>query len=153
MTFTACKREVRRKLLHKTSNRVLKISTYQLNRSLKVMVTNEHLVFSHRQEGLLIHVDEEYDGILLCASRHKYSEIIGIEVTHVRNRRLHLVEGASAIDDFQSTLWIRGHHARQGMDPLLRQNISAQQQLVKQPFLTSLIICKPRREHRSSDYP
>ena len=49
-----------------------------------------------------------------------YSEIIGIEVAHVINRRLHLVEGAPMVDDFQSTLWIKGHHARQGMDPLLR---------------------------------
>ena len=103
MALTACKREVRRKLLRKTSNQVLKISTYQLGRSVKVMVTDEHPIFGHRLEGLLIQVDEETDGILICASRHKYSEIIGIKVVHVRNRRLHLVKGAPTVDDFQST--------------------------------------------------
>ena len=99
------------------------------------MVTNEHPAFDHRLEGLLIHVDGERDGILLCVSRHRYSEIIRIEVVHVCNRRLCLVEGAPTVDDFQSTLWIRGHHARRGMDPLLWWNIRAQQQLVGLPFL------------------
>ena len=63
-----CKRDVRRKLLCKSCNQVLKISTYQLSRSVKIMVTQEKLVFGHRLEGLLIHVDGERDGILLCTS-------------------------------------------------------------------------------------
>ena len=110
----ACKIEVRRKLLRKTSKQVLKISTYQLSRSVKVMVTDEHPVFGHRLEGLLINVDGELYGILLYASHHLYSKIIGIEVADVRNRRLCLVEGALMVNDFHSTLWIRGHHAHRG---------------------------------------
>ena len=102
MAVTACKREVRRKLLRKTSNQVLKISTYQLSQSVKVMVTDEYHVFGHRLEGLLIHVDGERDGIMLCASRHIYSKIIRIKVVHVRNRRLRLVERTPTVDDFQS---------------------------------------------------
>ena len=62
----ACKREVRRKLLRKTSNQVLKTSTYQLCRLVKVMVTDEHPVFDNQLEGLLIHVDGEQDGILVA---------------------------------------------------------------------------------------
>ena len=153
MAITTYKREVIRKLLHKTNNQVLKISTYQLSRSIKVMVADEHSFFNHRLEGLLIYVDKERDGILLFTSCHKYLEIIGIEVAHVRYRRLCLVEGAPAVDDFQSTLWIRGHHIRRGMDPLRWRNIRAQQQPVKQSFPARLSIWKPRREHRSNDYP
>ena len=108
----ASKRKVRRKLLRRTSNQVLKISTYQLNRSVKVMIMDKHPVFGHRLEGLLIHVDGEHDGILLCVSRHKFSEIIGIEVAHMSNRRLRLVEGAPTVDDLHSTFWIRANHAR-----------------------------------------
>ena len=95
------------------------------------MFTDERPIFGHRLEGLLIHVNGELDGILLYASHHRYSEIIGIEVAYVRNQRLQLVEGALAVDDFQSTLRIKGHHARRGMDPLLRRNIRAQQQSVR----------------------
>ena len=142
MAVRTCKRKVRRKLLRRTSNQVLKISTYQLSQLVKVMITNKHPVFGHRLEGLLIHVDGERDGILLCASRHRYSEIIGI-------KRLCLVEGAPAVDDLQSSLRIKGNHARWGMDPLLRQNLRAQQQ----PFPTRLGICRHGREHRSSGYP
>ena len=61
--------------------------------------------------------------LLLCTSRHRHSEIIRIEVTHVCNRRLCLVKGTPTVDDLQSTLWTRGHHAHRGMDPLLRRNI------------------------------
>ena len=62
----ACKREVRRKLLRKTSNQVLETSTYQLSRLVKVMVTDKHPVFDNQLEGPLIHVDEEQDGILVA---------------------------------------------------------------------------------------
>ena len=114
---------------------------------------DEHPFFGYRLEGLLIHVDGEHDGILLCASCHRYSKIIRIEVAHVRDKRLRLVEGAPTVDDFQSTLWIRGHHALQGMDHLLWWKIHAQQQSVRQPFLARLGIYKFRLEHRSNDYP
>ena len=117
------------------------------------MVTDKHLVLGHRLEGLLIHVDGERDGILLYASRHSCSEIIRIEVVHMCNRRLHLVEGAPAMDDLPSTLGIRGNHVRQGMDPLLRWNIRAQQHLVKQPFPARLGIYRLGLEHWSNDYP
>ena len=120
MIVIACKRgEVRRKLLCKTSNQVLKINTYQLSRSVKVMVMDEHPVFGHRLEGCLIHVDGKMDGILLYTSHHGYSEIIGTEVAHVCNLRLDPVEGPPAVDDFHNTLWIRGYHARRGMYHLL----------------------------------
>ena len=94
-----CKRKVRRKLLSRTSNQGLKISTYHLSRLLKVMIIDKHPVFGHQLEGLLIHVDGERDGILLYASRHKYSEIIWIEVAHMRNHRLRLVKGAPVVDN------------------------------------------------------
>ena len=114
MAVKACKRKVRRKLLCRTSNQVVKIGTYQLSRSVKVMITDKHPVLNHRLEGLLIHVDKEWDGILLCASRHRYSEIIGIEVAQMPNRRLGLVERASTVDDLPSTLWIDGSSSGDG---------------------------------------
>ena len=149
----AYQRKVRRKLLRKTSNQVLKISTYQLSQSVKVIIMDKHLVFGHRLEGLLIHVDGERDGILLCVSHHKYSKIIGTKVTHMCNWRLCLVEGAPTVDDLRSTLLIRGNHARWGMDPLLQWNIRAHQHSFKQPFPARLSVFRPGREHRSSGYP
>ena len=117
------------------------------------MITNKHPVFGHRLEGLFIHVDGEWDSILLCASHHRYLEIIGIEVAHMRNGRLRLVKGAPAVDDLLSTHWIRGNHACRGMDPLLRRKIHAQQHLVRQPFPSRLGVYRLVWEHRSNDYP
>ena len=68
------------------------------------MVTYEHPVLGHRLESLLAQVDREKKGILLCASRYRYSKVIRIEVAHVHNRTLRLVKGAPAVDDLSSKL-------------------------------------------------
>ena len=90
---------------------------------------------------------------MLFTSCHKYLKIIGIELTHMLNRRLRLVEGAPVVDDHSSTLWIKGNHARRGMDPLLQLNIRAQHHPIRQPIPARLNVCRPMREHRSSGYP
>ena len=42
--------------------------------------------------------------MVYCSARSTTSKVSGIEVVHVRNQRLRLVERASAVDDLQSTL-------------------------------------------------
>ena len=126
MTVTAWKREdVRRKSQHKINNQVLNIETYQLNRLVKVVIADEHPIFGLALEGLLVHVAGKRDGILLSTSSHRHPEKSGVEVVHVRERRLPLVEGAPTVNDLPSALWARSHCVRQIRDPLLRRNVRA----------------------------
>ena len=126
MTVTVWKRkDVKRKSQHKIYNQVLKIKTYQLNRLVKVVISDKHPVFGHVLEGLPIHVARKQDGILLNMSRHRPLEKSGVEVAHVSDRRLPLVEGAPTVNDFPSALWARSHYVYRRMDPLLRGNVLA----------------------------
>ena len=101
----ACKRgDVRRKSQHKTHILVLKVKTYQFSRLVKVVVANEHPVFGHALEGLPIQIAKEGDRVLLTTSHHRYSEKSGVEVVHVCNRRLPLIKGALAVNDFLGRL-------------------------------------------------
>ena len=127
MVVTAWKREgVKIKLKHKSNNQVLKIKTYQLSQLVKVVITDEHPVFGRALEGLPIQVAGERDGILLSTSRRWHPKKSRVEVAHVLNRKLPLVEGALMVDDFLSALWAMSHCIRQRMDPLLRGNVRAQ---------------------------
>ena len=82
------------------------------------MIADEHLIFSHALEGLPIHVAEKRDGILLNMSRHQHLEKSGVEVVHVRNQRLPLIEGAPTVNDFPGALWAKSHYVHRRMDPV-----------------------------------
>ena len=66
------------------------------------MIADEHPVFGHALEGLPIHVAGKRDEILLNMSRHRHLEKSGVEVAHVRNRRLSLIERASTLMIFRA---------------------------------------------------
>ena len=86
---------------------------------MKVVIADKYPVFGHAFAGLAIHVVGKQDGILLNTSRHRHSEKSRVEVVHVRNRRLSLVERAPIVNDFPSALWSRSHGVRRRMDPFL----------------------------------
>ena len=120
---TSKKGTVRRKTQNKTDNHILKIKTYQLNRLVEVVIMDKHPIFNHTLEGLPIHIAGKWDGVLLNTSRHQSLEKSGIEVLHVRERRLPLVKGVPTINDLSGSLWTRSQCVHQRMDPLLRQNV------------------------------
>ena len=76
------------------------------------MITDEHPFFSHELEGLPVYVAGEWDGILLSTSLHRHPEKSGVEVTHVYDQRLPLIEGAPTINDLPGALWVRSHCVR-----------------------------------------
>ena len=98
------RRDVRRKSQHKTHVHVIKVKTYQLSRLVKVVVADEHPVFGHALEGLPIQIAGERDEVLLSTSHHQYLEKSGVEVTHVCEKILPLVNGAPTVNDFLGSL-------------------------------------------------
>ena len=68
------------------------------------MIANEHPVLGHTLEGLLIQVAKKRDGILLNTSCRRHPKESRVEVAHVRDGRLPIVERASMINDFQGAL-------------------------------------------------
>ena len=89
------KRGYRRESIHKTQAPMLRDQSYQLNRLVKVMVANKHPVLSHTLVRFLIHIVGEGNEILFNTSHHRYSEEIGIELAHMRSRRVPLVKWVS----------------------------------------------------------
>ena len=99
--MTAYKRGyVSKKSQHKTHVHVLKVKTYKLSRLVKVMVADEHPVFGHALEGLLIQITRELEGVLLNKIHHWYWKKSGVDVAHVCDERRPLVKGALTVNDF-----------------------------------------------------
>ena len=148
----ACKRgDVRRKPQHKTHVHVLKVETYQLSRLIKVMVADVHLVLGHALEGLPIQVAGEGDGVHLNTSRHRYLEESREEVEHDCDRRLPLVKGAPAVNDFSGNLWTMSH--------LFFEKQSHSYGRTYEPSISRLgslalrgPACNPGREQQPNDY-
>ena len=63
-----------------------------------------HPVFSNVLVGLPIQIACIGDGILLGTSHHWYPEKSGVEIAHVCDRRVLLVEGTLMVDDFPNSL-------------------------------------------------
>ena len=100
MVVTAWNREdAKRKSQHKINNKVLKIKTYRLSQLVEVLIVDEHTVFRHTLQGLLIHVARERDRILLNMSRQRHLEKSKVEVALVWDRRFSFIKGAPMIND------------------------------------------------------
>ena len=63
------------------------------------MVANMHPVLGHTLVGLFILVAGEGNGIFFKESHHKYSKIGGVELAHIGDRSVPLIEGVPMIDD------------------------------------------------------
>ena len=79
--------------------KTVEVQPYQFGILIEVMVVDAHLVFNHPLEGLSIHKAKEGDRVLLSTSHHRHSEKSGVEIVHVHNRGVHLVEGSPTIDN------------------------------------------------------
>ena len=89
----------RRESHHKTHNQVLEDKPYQLSRLIKVMVAKVHSIFSHALVGLFIQIIEEGDGVLFRKCNHWYAKAGGVEVAHISNKSIPLVEGVPSVDN------------------------------------------------------
>ena len=97
--------------IKKLTIRYKKIKTYYINQLVKIVIVDEDPVFDHALEGLLIQVAGKRDRTLLRTSHHRHPKESRVEVKHVRNRRLPLVEEAPTINDFLGALRARSHCA------------------------------------------
>ena len=79
--------------------KTVEVQPYQFDRLIEVMVTDAHPVFSHALKGLSIHEVGEGDTVLLNMSHHLNLEKSGVEIAHVRNRGVPLVEGNPMVDN------------------------------------------------------
>ena len=79
--------------------KAVEVQPYQFDRIVEVMVTDAHPVFSHALEGFSIHEAEEGDNVLLSMSHHWHLEKSGVEIAHMRNRGVPLVEGSLVVDN------------------------------------------------------
>ena len=98
--MTAYKRkEIRRKSHHKTHNQALEDKPYQLNHLIKFMIAKVHSIFSHELVGLFIQIAGEGNGVLFRKCHHLYAKAGGVEVSHISDRSVPLVEGIPAVDN------------------------------------------------------
>ena len=77
------------------------VRTYQLCRVIEIMVAHVHSILDHLQVGMFVQIIGE-----------------GVEVAHVSDRSILVVEGALAIDDRLGGIGTRDRHARQRLLPL-----------------------------------
>ena len=87
------KKRVRKKLQYKAHARALEDKPYQLDCFIKVMVTKVHSVFSHALVGHFIQIVGEGDGVLFGKCDHRFAKVGRVEVPHISDRSVLLVEG------------------------------------------------------------
>ena len=63
------------------------------------MVAHVHFILNHTQVGLFIQIIGEGDIVLLCKRHHWYPMADGVEVAHVSDKSIPLIEGNLAVDD------------------------------------------------------
>ena len=87
---------------------MVEVQPYHFDRLVEVMVTDAHPVFSHALKELSIHEAGEGDTVLLSTSHNQHSEKSGVEIAHVRNKGVPLVEGSPTINNRLGGLWTKG---------------------------------------------
>ena len=87
--------------------KTVEIQPYQFSRLVEVVVPNVHPISSHLLETLFVHQAEEGDRVLLGTSHHRHSEKSGVEIAHVYNGGVRLVEGSPPVDNLLSGLWTK----------------------------------------------
>ena len=63
------------------------------------MVVHVHPILSHEQVGLFVQIIGEGDGVFLYKHHHWYPMAGRVEVIHVSDRSIPLVEGDPTVDD------------------------------------------------------
>ena len=76
------------------------------------MIVDIHLVFYNVLIGPLIHVVGEGDGVLLRTSHHRDEEAMGVEVAHVRDRRIPLIQKVTFFDEQPCNFLFMCQHIR-----------------------------------------
>ena len=82
------------------------------------MVAHMNSVLIHIQVGLFVQITREGDGVLLYKCHHWYSMADGVEVMHVCDRSIPLVEGTPAVDDRLGGIGTRDKRGRRRLLPL-----------------------------------
>ena len=106
--------------------KTVEVQPYQFDRLVKVMVADAHSVFSHGLEGLSIYVAGERDRVLLSMGHQPHSENSGVEIAHVRNRGVPIIEGSPAVDNRLGSLRDQGlvRLSMDGLIPLVERKSS-----------------------------
>ena len=114
----------------------VEVQPYQFSRLIEVVVADVQPIFRHLLEGLFVHQAEEGDRILLGMSHHLHSEKSGVEIAHVRNEGVPLIEESPLVDNPLSDLWTRDWCVHGWTVTFHRLNVRAQHHPVDHPRLT-----------------
>ena len=95
------------------------------------MVTHVHPILCHAQVGLFVQITEERDGLFLYKRHHKYLIASGVEITHVSDQSIPLVEGALAIDDRLGGIGTQDKRSQRRLPPLHQNDERVKYQPVK----------------------
>ena len=90
---------IRRKSQHKTHDQALEDKPYMLSHLIKFMIAKVHSVFSHALIEIFIKIVGERDGVLFRKCHHRYAKAGEVEVTHISDRSVPLVEGIPVVDN------------------------------------------------------
>ena len=107
------------------------------------MVADVHPIFSHPLERLFIHQVGKGDRVLLRTSHHRHLEKSGVEIAHMCDGGVPLVEGSPPVDNRLRDIWTKDQCVHGWMVPFHRLNIRAQHQPVDHP-------CPTRVDHSVS---
>ena len=64
------------------------------------MVTNIDSIFNHNLVGFFIHIAGEGNGIFFRKSHHRYSKVGEVELLHIGDKSVPLVEGVPAVNNY-----------------------------------------------------
>ena len=113
--------------------KTIEVQPYQFSQLVKVMVVDVHPIFNHQLERLFVHKAGEGDRVLLGTIHHRHSKKSRVEIVHVRNGGIPLVEGSPLVDNRLSSLWTRDQCVHGWTVPFHLLNIRAQHHLVDHP--------------------
>ena len=82
------------------------------------MVTHVHSILRHVQVRLFVQITREGDGVLLYKRHHWYPMVGEVEVAHVSDRSIPMVERAPMIDDLLTGIGTRDRRDRRRLLPL-----------------------------------
>ena len=108
------------------------------------MIVDIHPIFRHTSIEPLIHVVGEGDGVLLRTSHHWDAEDVGIEIEHVRDRRIPLVERVAFSNEQLNSFLIKCQRVRRRTGLLQRLDLQAKYQLVGWPCPPGFRKCETR---------
>ena len=106
-----------------TNSQTLEVQPYQFSNLIEVMVVHIHPTLGYALVRPLIQVDGEGDGVFLPTSHLLYAEVVRVNIVHLLDGRVPLVEGPPVVNECRGSFLIRSWHILRRPSPHHRLSI------------------------------